>query len=343
MSTTAAAHTSRATAAAAPAHAHALAPASAPAPSFVSVPQIAPAQAAAAAPTGSRKNPFRTAPTLTRVTGHVLTTASTPAIMPYAYDAAALDSSGAVGAEAFAALSLDARLVSKLVGARSAVAGGGGGGGESKGADESAAGGIVRGHLRDGFGLTRPTRVQKLVIPLALAGSSLIVKSETGSGKTLAFLLPIVQGLLSESSAEGATGGGRSAGTRALVIAPTRELAAQIFGVASRVVQPFPVIVPGLLSGGEKRKSEKAKLRKGCTIIVATPGRLLDHLQSTASFICDSHSLQWLVLDEADRLLDLGFGALQSCGGYVIALTCHSGPPPTLRLPPNQARNSSRS
>lgn len=229
--------------------------------------------------------------------------------MPYAYDAAALDSSGAFGAEAFAALSLDARLVSKLVGVRSAVAGGGGG--ESKCADDSAAGGIVRGHLRDGFGLTRPTRVQKLVIPLALTGSSLIVKSETGSGKTLAFLLPIVQGLLSES-ADGATGGGRSAGTRALVIAPTRELAAQIFGVVSRLVQPFPVIVPGLLSGGEKRKSEKAKLRKGCTIIVATPGRLLDHLQSTASFVCDSHSLQWLVLDEADRLLDLGFGAFTS-------------------------------
>jgi ATP-dependent RNA helicase DDX31/DBP7 len=132
----------------------------------------------------------------------------------------------------------------------------------------------------------------------------LVVKSETGSGKTLAFLLPVVAQLLEEASADRADGG-----TRALVVAPTRELATQIFGVASRLVQAFPSIVPGLLCGGEKRKSEKARLRKGCALVVATPGRLLDHLLSTESFVCDAGTLRWLVLDEADRLLDLGFGA----------------------------------
>jgi hypothetical protein len=249
------------------------------------------------------------------------------------------------GAPAFASLGLDARLVAKLVGARSedgrgglaflpSAGGAGSGGGEEGGGGGSGAGasaGVVRGHLRDGFGLARPTRVQRLVIPLALgvrgvdggaatAGArapSLLIKSETGSGKTLAFLLPVVQGLLEEQGGGGGGGAGplRARGTRALVIAPTRELCAQIFGVASRLTQPFPFIVPGLLSGGEKRKSEKARLRKGCAIVVATPGRLLDHLTSTAAFDCSAATLRWLVLDEADRLLDMGFGPLYSVGG----------------------------
>ncbi len=288
------------------------------------------------APTGSRRNPFPTAPVRTRVLPPAAAAASSPSSSPAVFQLQPLvyhdpeESAGAsgapVGAPAFASLGLDTRLVGKLVGARSEDARGalaflpsaaGGCGGEGGG---GASAGVVRGHLRDGFGLARPTRVQRLVIPLALgtrggcgggAGGrppSLLIKSETGSGKTLAFLLPIVQGLLEEHGGGGGGGPLRARGTRALVVAPTRELCAQIFGVASRLTQPFPFIVPGLLSGGEKRKSEKARLRKGCAIVVATPGRLLDHLTSTAAFDCSAATLRWLVLDEADRLLDMGFG-----------------------------------
>ncbi|CAN0067707.1 unnamed protein product, partial [Hapterophycus canaliculatus] len=75
--------------------------------------------------------------------------------------------------------------------------------------------------------------------------------------------------------------------------------------VLTRVVRPFIWLVPGSLSGGERRKGEKARLRKGVTVLVCTPGRLLDHLKSTKCFKRDS--LRWLILDEADRLLDMGF------------------------------------
>jgi superfamily II DNA/RNA helicase len=269
------------------------------------------APAAAVAPTGSRRNPFPTAPVLTRVVdssnsgGIAKQSPSGPSIVTYEYDADALDTTGPTGAEAFASLGLDARLVAKLVAARVTARASQPAPHADEDEDRAAAmAGITRGHLRDGFGLIKPTRVQRLVVPLATAGRSLVVKSETGSGKTLAFLLPVVAQLLEEASTDRADGG-----TRALVVAPTRELATQIFGVASRLVQAFPSIVPGLLCGGEKRKSEKARLRKGCALVVATPGRLLDHLLSTESFVCDSRTLRWLVLDEADRLLDLGFGA----------------------------------
>jgi len=72
-----------------------------------------------------------------------------------------------------------------------------------------------------------------------------------------------------------------------------------------QVLRPFPKLVPGIIMGGEKRKSEKARLRKGVTILVCTPGRLLDHFDNTSAF--SMPHLRWLVLDEADRLLDLGF------------------------------------
>ena len=75
--------------------------------------------------------------------------------------------------------------------------------------------------------------------------------------------------------------------------------------VAAMLVKRFIWIIPGLLVGGENRHHEKTRLRKGVTVLVATPGRLLDHLQSTTSFV--TSNLAWLVLDEADRLMDLGF------------------------------------
>lgn len=129
-----------------------------------------------------------------------------------------------------------------------------------------------------------------------------MIRSETGSGKTLAYLLPIINDLLKSERRT------REQGTVALVISPTRELCLQIYEVLKAILSRFYWIVPGVLLGGEKKKSEKARLRKGITILVATPGRLLDHLENTKSF--QINQLRWMVLDEADRLLDLGFGQI---------------------------------
>ncbi len=100
-------------------------------------------------------------------------------------------------------------------------------------------------------------------------------------------------------------------GTRAIILCPTRELTTQTFITCEKVCQhSFPWLVPGCLSGGEKRKSEKARLRKGITILVSTPGRLLDHLAKTDSLLMAlKGKIEWLVLDESDRLLDMGLGS----------------------------------
>ncbi|KAE9342944.1 putative ATP-dependent RNA helicase [Phytophthora fragariae] len=151
-----------------------------------------------------------------------------------------------------------------------------------------------------GFGFARPTNVQVQTIPSVLKGNDILVKSETGSGKTLSYLLPIVQKLQSVSPRIQ-----RQDGCMALVLAPTRELCSQILETANKLIQPFVFLVPGAIIGGEKKKAEKARLRKGITILIATPGRLADHLVNTQSF--NYARLQFLVLDEADRLLDMGF------------------------------------
>jgi superfamily II DNA/RNA helicase len=85
----------------------------------------------------------------------------------------------------------------------------------------------------------------------------------------------------------------------------------QIYEVLERALKPYIWLVQGCVSGGERRKSEKARLRKGVTVLVSTPGRLLDHLRATAAFKRDT--LRWLVMDEADRLMDLGYVPRQFC------------------------------
>jgi ATP-dependent RNA helicase DDX31/DBP7 len=97
----------------------------------------------------------------------------------------------------------------------------------------------------------------------------------------------------------------RGQGLRALILAPTRELCVQIEEVIRNLSMRFYWIVSGTVMGGEKKKSEKARLRKGVTILVATPGRLLDHLKTTEAFKVSN--LSYLVFDESDRLMDLGF------------------------------------
>ena len=140
---------------------------------------------------------------------------------------------------------------------------------------------------------------------------NLFIQSETGSGKTLAYLLPILQHLAIDTQTNSLKRIDRQlGGTRCILLCPTRELATQTFTFTSNLcTSSFSWIVPGCFSGGEKRKSEKARLRKGITILIATPGRLLDHLSKTESLLLSlKNKLEWLVLDEADRLLDAGLG-----------------------------------
>ncbi|KAM8761396.1 ATP-dependent DNA helicase DDX31 isoform 2-T4 [Acanthopagrus schlegelii] len=144
------------------------------------------------------------------------------------------------------------------------------------------------------------TNVQKQTIPALLSGRDAVVRSQTGSGKTLSYAVPVVQSLQAVQPKIC-----RSDGPLAVVIVPTRELAQQTFLTFQKLVKPFSWIVPGVLMGGEKRKAEKARLRKGINILVSTPGRLVDHIKHTLSIAFSA--VRWLILDEADRTLDLGF------------------------------------
>ncbi|XP_057580686.1 probable ATP-dependent RNA helicase DDX31 isoform X2 [Hippopotamus amphibius kiboko] len=144
------------------------------------------------------------------------------------------------------------------------------------------------------------TSVQKQSIPVLLEGRDALVRSQTGSGKTLAYCIPVVQSLQAMKSKIQ-----RGDGPYALILVPTRELALQSFDTVQKLLKPFTWIVPGVLMGGEKRKSEKARLRKGINILISTPGRLVDHIKSTKNI--HFRRIRWLILDEADRILDLGF------------------------------------
>jgi ATP-dependent RNA helicase DDX31/DBP7 len=185
---------------------------------------------------------------------------------------------------------------------------------------------LIVAHLSSKMNVSKPTSIQRAALPVALSTSEemtsrdLFIQSQTGSGKTLSFLLPIIQDLLPLSTHSYID---RSIGTLAIIIAPTRELAKQISDVLEGLLKlrlrpedespddPNSStrltrwLVSGLLTGGATRTHEKARLRKGLPFIVSTPGRLLDHLQNTASF--NVGKCRWLVLDEADRLMELGF------------------------------------
>uniref|UniRef100_A0AAR2JSY0 ATP-dependent RNA helicase n=1 Tax=Pygocentrus nattereri TaxID=42514 RepID=A0AAR2JSY0_PYGNA len=148
--------------------------------------------------------------------------------------------------------------------------------------------------------LVRCLHVQKETIPVLMSGKDAVVRSQTGSGKTLAYGIPLVQSLQAVRPKVK-----RSDGPLAIVIVPTREFARFYLSLVLLNLQPFTWIVPGVLMGGEKKKSEKARLRKGINILISTPGRLVDHIKNTLSIAFSA--VRWLVLDEADRTLDLGF------------------------------------
>ena len=150
-------------------------------------------------------------------------------------------------------------------------------------------------------GFSTPTAIQSAAIPPALGGADVLGQAQTGSGKTVAFALPLLHGLL----AAGAAAGNGPRKLHGLVLAPTRELAAQVGevlrGLASHLPQPVKVSV---VFGGVSINPQMMALRGGTDIMVATPGRLLDLVEHNALKL-DGASV--LVLDEADKLLDMGF------------------------------------
>lgn len=149
------------------------------------------------------------------------------------------------------------------------------------------------------LGFTKMTQIQAKGIPHALEGADVVGAAKTGSGKTLAFLVPIIE-LLTKVNFT------RKQGTGSIIISPTRELSLQIYGVLRDIIDHAShPLTHGLIMGGANRKAESEKLIKGVNIIVATPGRLLDHLANTKGF--NFQRLQILVIDEADRILEVGF------------------------------------
>jgi len=147
------------------------------------------------------------------------------------------------------------------------------------------------------MGYTHMTEIQAQSIPPLLEGRDILAAARTGSGKTLGFLIPAIELIYKLKFMP-------RNGTGVVVLSPTRELAMQTFGVLRELMQ-FHSHTFGLIMGGADRKTEAAKLSKGVNILVATPGRLLDHMQNCADFMFKN--VQCLVIDEADRILDIGF------------------------------------
>lgn len=151
--------------------------------------------------------------------------------------------------------------------------------------------------------LTKPTKIQRLVIPrLQNVNKDIFMQAQTGSGKTLAFLLPLLDKILKSRGKID-----RTSGIFALILAPTRELAQQIYAFLEEKLCRLACnwVVPGIVIGGEKKKAEKARLRKGVNILIATPGRLVDHIENTDNLKLGQ--VRYLVMDEGDRLMELGF------------------------------------
>src|SRR3954471_16736075 len=143
------------------------------------------------------------------------------------------------------------------------------------------------------LGFVKPTPIQAEAIPPAMEGKDVLACAMTGSGKTVAFLLPILQKLIGKPRGK----------TRALILTPTRELAAQIVEELNGLAVHTPVTAAPVIGGVGMGPQEHA-FRSGVDVIVATPGRLLDHLKSPYAKL---DNVEFLVLDEADRMLDMGF------------------------------------
>ncbi|KAI5864106.1 ATP-dependent RNA helicase HAS1 [Durotheca rogersii] len=150
--------------------------------------------------------------------------------------------------------------------------------------------------IKEDMGFEKMTTIQRRAIPPLLAGRDVLGAAKTGSGKTLAFLIPAVEML-------GALRFKPRNGTGVIVVSPTRELALQIFGVARELMAHHSQTY-GIVMGGANRRAEEDKLPKGVNLLIATPGRLLDHLLNTPFVF---KNLRSLIIDEADRILEIGF------------------------------------
>ncbi len=146
------------------------------------------------------------------------------------------------------------------------------------------------------LGFSQATEIQARAIPAAMAGKDLLASSKTGSGKTLAYLLPAMQRMLKARALS-------KRDARCLILTPTRELAKQVFAQLRLLIANTQTRA-SLITGGENFNDQSKLLRKDPQIIVATPGRLADHLSKRHLFL---DGLELLILDEADRMLDLGF------------------------------------
>ncbi|HXN10042.1 MAG TPA: DEAD/DEAH box helicase [Steroidobacteraceae bacterium] len=147
------------------------------------------------------------------------------------------------------------------------------------------------------LGYTEPTPIQSRAIPLVLEGRDLQAAAQTGTGKTAAFGLPLLERLMANPAPPG------QRAPRALVLVPTRELAAQVSDACRAFARHLP-LRGALIFGGVSHKPQIQALSAGVDLIIATPGRLLDHMQAR---VVDLSRIEMLVLDEADRMLDMGF------------------------------------
>lgn len=149
-------------------------------------------------------------------------------------------------------------------------------------------------------GYTRPTPIQAQAIPMIVAGRDVMGAAQTGTGKTAAFTVPILNRLMPLANASASPA---RHPVRALVLAPTRELADQVGESVKRYAKKTP-LRSAVVFGGVDIRPQKEALRQGCEVLVATPGRLLDHVEQKNVSL---NEVQILVLDEADRMLDMGF------------------------------------
>ena len=145
----------------------------------------------------------------------------------------------------------------------------------------------------EAMGFTEMTEVQEKASPLMMAGHDMIAKAPTGTGKTCAFGIPVIERIQKEKKVP-----------QAVILAPTRELAQQIAAELQNLCQFMPEVRIACLYGGANMQRQAEKLQKGCQIIVATPGRLMDHYKRRT---IDVSAVETVVLDEADEMLNMGF------------------------------------
>lgn len=145
------------------------------------------------------------------------------------------------------------------------------------------------------MGFSCPTKIQEESIPEILNGKDLIMCAQTGSGKTAAFGLPIIKSLLSDKG---------GFGTRVLILSPTRELGQQTYSMLKSYTK-YTKLACQVVMGGASSVKEANLLTENPDIVIGTPGRIIDHIKNTRELVCDN--IKFLVLDEADRLLDMGF------------------------------------